>query len=900
LQLDSPTGKAGKLKFVFFSQLRGRVGVDDLLGSLDKASESRKKLQKLMRKQDDLKIAEQLSRPAQERVDREVQYADTKTRVSEWLPTVQAMRKAPQVVFPLPESDPTLAKPSNAALTAKFSAENDLERQIASVLETSGITEERLAEYEALQERELSPQEIRERHAQLAKMRSLFFFQEKKNKRLKKIKSKKYRKILRHSKERAAPTLEELEELDPEAAKEERLKLEKSRAEERMTRKHKTTGKWAKYAARSKDDRFKDALNDHLRRGQDLMRKINSVNGGEGSDDSDFDGDDDIDSDADSDDLEEEEQKIRSSLRTEKRKTGALSAVSGHVVDEDGVLVDDGVAAVHRINAAPSEGDLLVPNVDQDAEYPTAGVLGMRFMKRAADKKRSEFNKLLTDMNAEDKDWQKKMESALRENQIRQGDEDEDFGEVDSDAGSDDDAAERRQQKQTESARKKQLDAQKEKDRLKKQHVVVAEGGRQKFGLIGAEKGFADATAKKPSAAHMSDAEKKSMRKISSNALSLEPGREGFEIGLSGPLSISLSSSSKAQHVPIDFDEDDENEDGATFNVNKTDVQSRVKRMEEHEQHQKQQKLQSQNAKKNQKKQQEQMDVDEKSDSESADEAETGHISFKNKKQTPTQQSKQQQQRRKPSAEPSNPWLQAGEDDDDTAVGAAPTGKTSEQKQQAKAKEQEKKEERKKQRKAGETSDGPLRLDLDKIRQDLQRQNAGDEPVFNLQTASNTSSVQRELINRAFAADHITEDQLLEEKNADAAADNEVDAEMAALLMPGWGDWAGPSVQPSRRRQRLMDTLAQKKAARQEELLGQRKDSKIKHVVINEKRNKKFSKYEAGDIPYPYKTREEYEASLRQPLGKEWNTTLMHKAVIKPKVKVKRGKIIEPIKNKQQ
>jgi U3 small nucleolar RNA-associated protein 14 len=26
----------------------------------------------------------------------------------------------------------------------------------------------------------------------------------------------------------------------------------------------------------------------------------------------------------------------------------------------------------------------------------------------------------------------------------------------------------------------------------------------------------------------------------------------------------------------------------------------------------------------------------------------------------------------------------------------------------------------------------------------------------------------------------------------------------------------------------------------------------------------------------------------------------MHKAVIKPKVKVKRGKIIEPIKNKQQ
>lgn len=74
----------------------------------------------------------------------------------------------------------------------------------------------------------------------------------------------------------------------------------------------------------------------------------------------------------------------------------------------------------------------------------------------------------------------------------------------------------------------------------------------------------------------------------------------------------------------------------------------------------------------------------------------------------------------------------------------------------------------------------------------------------------------------------------------------------------------------------------------------------MKHVVINEKLNKKFAKYEAADVPYPYKTRQEYEAALRQPLGKEWNTTLMHKAVIQPKVKVKRGKIIEPIRTKQQ
>ena len=62
-----------------------------------------------------------------------------------------------------------------------------------------------------------------------------------------KIKSKKFHRIQR--KEKMKQQLKEFEELlkiDPEAAKEKLKQLEKVRAEERMTLRHKSTGHWAR------------------------------------------------------------------------------------------------------------------------------------------------------------------------------------------------------------------------------------------------------------------------------------------------------------------------------------------------------------------------------------------------------------------------------------------------------------------------------------------------------------------------------------------------------------------------------------------------------------------------------------------------------------------------------
>ena len=65
---------------------------------------------------------------------------------------------------------------------------------------------------------------------------------------------------------------------------------------------------------------------------------------------------------------------------------------------------------------------------------------------------------------------------------------------------------------------------------------------------------------------------------------------------------------------------------------------------------------------------------------------------------------------------------------------------------------------------------------------------------------------------------------------------------------------------------------------------------------INEKRNKRAAKYNVEAVPHPFKSRAHYEASLRNPLGPEWNTTDAHSALVRPKVIIDHGAIIDPIK----
>ncbi|CAN6908627.1 unnamed protein product [Brassica oleracea] len=115
----------------------------------------------------------------------------------------------------------------------------------------------------------------------------LLFRHELKSKRIKKIKSTTYHRL--KNKDLKNSSLGAL--MDPEMAKEEAVRQEAKRVEERMTLKHKNTGKWAKRmlsrGLNVKYDGTKAAIAEQLQMNANLSRKMNSMRDGSNSDERD-------------------------------------------------------------------------------------------------------------------------------------------------------------------------------------------------------------------------------------------------------------------------------------------------------------------------------------------------------------------------------------------------------------------------------------------------------------------------------------------------------------------------------------------------------------------------------------------------------------------------------------
>ncbi|KAI5957222.1 hypothetical protein KGF54_000150 [Candida jiufengensis] len=144
---------------------------------------------------------------------------------------------------------------------------------------------------------------------------------------------------------------------------------------------------------------------------------------------------------------------------------------------------------------------------------------------------------------------------------------------------------------------------------------------------------------------------------------------------------------------------------------------------------------------------------------------------------------------------------------------------------------------------------------------------------------------QKDLIKEAFIGDDvITEFESEKRKMIEDEDDKEED-----LTLPGWGDWAGSS-NPNKKRRKFIkkiDGITQK---------DKRKDKNLKNVIINEKQNKKNLKYQSSDIPYPFETKEQYERSLRMPVGQEWTSKETHQKLTMPRIITKQGTVIDPLK----
>ncbi|KZT55054.1 Utp14-domain-containing protein [Calocera cornea HHB12733] len=216
---------------------------------------------------------------AQEKLDRQAAYEATKAEVQKWAPAMRRIREAEHLSFPL-QAEP-VARETNASLASSFKPTTELESAVDRLLKAAELREEDVLKTEEFELAHLSKEEVAARRAELRQMRELMFRAEAKAKRVSKIKSKTYHRIQKRRNEKERRALEEAgllpdEQGIGEEGSERRKELERDRALERATQRHKNTGKWAK-AMLSKGEMDVDVrreMNEQLERSERLRKKI--------------------------------------------------------------------------------------------------------------------------------------------------------------------------------------------------------------------------------------------------------------------------------------------------------------------------------------------------------------------------------------------------------------------------------------------------------------------------------------------------------------------------------------------------------------------------------------------------------------------------------------------------
>ena len=141
---------------------------------------------------------------------------------------------------------------------------------------------------------------------------------------------------------------------------------------------------------------------------------------------------------------------------------------------------------------------------------------------------------------------------------------------------------------------------------------------------------------------------------------------------------------------------------------------------------------------------------------------------------------------------------------------------------------------------------------------------------------------------QAFAGDDVVAD-FAKEKTAEV--ESELPSEDVPGALPGWGTWAGAKKEP-----RWAIEAKAKAAARKDAAAASRKDAGLQYVVISEKWDKKNSKYRTPTVPFPFDSKETYERTMRQPLGKDFNTNAAFRNLTRPAVVKDAGVIIQPVR----
>ncbi|NXI19205.1 UT14A protein, partial [Irena cyanogastra] len=142
---------------------------------------------------------------------------------------------------------------------------------------------------------------------------------------------------------------------------------------------------------------------------------------------------------------------------------------------------------------------------------------------------------------------------------------------------------------------------------------------------------------------------------------------------------------------------------------------------------------------------------------------------------------------------------------------------------------------------------------------------------------------QRGMITEAFAGDDVVADFRREKRKAEEAGK----PQLVNLVLPGWGEWGGTGLKPSARKVKRF--LIKPPA------VPLRKDQHLPHVIMSEKRNIHAAAHQVSELPFPFERHQQFEQSMRTPVGPTWNTQRAFQKLTAPRVITRTGHIIQPI-----
>lgn len=249
------------------------IKVDELLGILKKSVKNatlEKQWVNMKTKKQTLKRP--LEKPVSDRIERDTLYGKAQKSLDSWEPVVTASDVAPQIVFPLQYGSVGMANEAPQKLS-QYRVKSDLMKAMEELDRKYHKEDEEEIEEDKYA---MTLEELREKRKEAARQKMREAYKIAKGRRMNKIKSKKFHKLMKREKIRGQiKQFEELQKTDPEAALKQLELIEKQRYQERATLRHKNTGSWAKnMQIRAKYDmNVRKEIAEQLSIGKELMAK---------------------------------------------------------------------------------------------------------------------------------------------------------------------------------------------------------------------------------------------------------------------------------------------------------------------------------------------------------------------------------------------------------------------------------------------------------------------------------------------------------------------------------------------------------------------------------------------------------------------------------------------------